>query len=134
MASGQWLGSRVGGQPSRRPLRGPRCLHPGHFTPSHWPLATAARSNDYLQMHLPNLDDVVDVERTNLTRVDPAAIDVGAVGAVEIFDGQHTVGEIDDGVLARAPHALRRLLVFEVDVDRFFVGPADEIEALVDGV
>src|SRR5439155_6136806 len=40
--------------------------------------------------------------------------------------------EGDQGVLPRAPDAVGRLLVLQVNVHRLLVGPADEVVALVD--
>src|SRR5262249_22659518 len=81
-----------------------------------------------------DLNSVVHRQRTLLAGVEARAIDVGAIGAVEVFDGQLVVLETDDGVLARAPDAVGRLLVFKVDVHRLFVGAANEVEALVNGI
>src|SRR5205085_338131 len=60
--------------------------------------------------------------------------DVGAVGAVQVFDGELVPLEADTGVLPRAPDAVGRLLVLQVDVDRLLVGPADEVVPVVDRV
>ena len=69
-----------------------------------------------------------------LAGVDARPVDEGAVGAVEVLDGQLAVLEADAGVLPRTPDAIRRLLVFQVDVHRLLVGPADEILPFVDRV
>src|SRR5205807_2644855 len=63
-------------------------------------------SNDDLQLHIADLDNIVDRERPLLSRVDTGAVDVGAIGAVEVLDGQDVVLKADAGVLARAPDAV----------------------------
>src|SRR5205085_526706 len=57
-------------------------------------------------------------------------IDEGAIGAVEIFNGENALGVVPMQycVLARAPDAIRRFLILQVDVDGFIVGPAHEVE------
>src|SRR5688500_10370091 len=83
-----------------------------------------ACSNDNLQLHVADLDDVVDLQRLPLAGVDPGPVEVGAVSAVEVLQPQLALLEGNHGVLPRAPDAIHRLLVFQVDVDRLLVGPA----------
>ncbi len=66
--------------------------------------------------------------------VDAGAVDVGAIGAIEIFDDQRAALKVDASVLARTPNAVGWLLVFEIDVDWLFVGTAKEVRPVVDGV
>src|SRR5262249_45883950 len=68
--------------------------------------------DDHLQLHRPNLNDVIGLQRHGLTRVDLGAIYEGAVGAVQIFYFDLAVFQRNQGVLPRGPDAIRRLLVF----------------------
>src|SRR3954468_4827608 len=95
--------------------------------------ARALSVRPHLHLDGADLDDVTDLERALLAGVDAGPVDEGAVGAVEVLDGQGAFLEADEGVLPGGPDAVRRLLVFEVDVHRLLVGPADEVVALVDG-
>src|SRR5262245_38386603 len=92
------------------------------------------RSDDDLELDIADLDDVIHLERLLLTRIDTVAVEVGAVGTVEVFEEEAVFLETDQGVLPRAPDTLGRFLILQVDVDWFLVGPADEVEPLVDRV
>ena len=52
-----------------------------------------------LHLHIADLDDVIDLERLLLTGIDAVAIEIGAVGTVEILQPQLTVFEADEGML-----------------------------------
>src|SRR5262249_5587976 len=105
---------------------------PASVLATDYGLRTPDRLHDHLQLHVPDLDDVVGAEGTLLTGVDAGAVDVGAVGAVEVLDGQGVTLEGDQAVLPRAPDAVGRRLVLEVDVRRLLVGAADEVVARED--
>ncbi len=82
-----------------------------------------------------DLDDISQEELVFLARMNAGPVDEGAVGTIEILERQHTLGIVpmQDGVLARAPNAVRRFLIFQVDIDRLFVGTADKVEIGIDG-
>src|SRR5262249_44798827 len=92
------------------------------------------RSDDDFELDIADLDDVIHLERLLLPRIDTVAVEVGAVGTVEVFEEEAVFLETDQGVLPRAPDTLGRFLILQVDVDRLLVGPADEVEPLVDRV
>ena len=53
----------------------------------------------HLQLHFANLNDVVGLEVLPLARHHAIAIDVRAVGAVEILNGENPLFAMNDGVL-----------------------------------
>src|SRR5580658_8798361 len=55
-----------------------------------------------LQVHIADLNNVVQQQLLLLTWIDASAVDIGAVGAVEVLDGQsgRRLVEMNDGVLA----------------------------------
>ena len=57
------------------------------------------------------------------------------LAAVKVLDRELPLGlvPVQYGVLARTPNPVRRFLVFQVDIDRFLVGAADEVEIRIDG-
>ena len=76
-----------------------------------------------------DLNNVVEIQLAFLAGVDTGPVDEGAVGTVQVLDGKDTLGvvPVHDGMLARAPHAIGRFLILQVDIDRFIIGPADRV-------
>ena len=62
-----------------------------------------------------------------LTGMDACAVEERAVGAVEVLDGQKAILKRNQGMLARRPDAVGRLLIFQVNIDRFVIGATDII-------
>src|SRR5262249_62192957 len=92
------------------------------------------RSDDDFELDIADLDDVIHLERLLLTRIDTVAVEVGAVGTVEVLEEEAVFLETDQGGLSRKPEAGGGLLGLQVDVDRLLVGPAHGNEPPVGGV
>src|SRR6516162_5858349 len=82
-----------------------------------------------------DLNAVVDRQLARLTGVYPVPVDIGSVRAIQVFqrDGAGRLVEVQQRMLPRTPDAIGRLLVFQVDVDRLFIGTADVVLAGIDG-
>src|SRR5438132_8281364 len=55
-------------------------------------LLVAPRSEAYLELHLADLDDVAILKPALLPRRDADPVDVGAIAAVQVLDGQFGLG------------------------------------------
>jgi hypothetical protein len=62
-------------------------------------LQARSRLNDHAHLHRADLNHVAGFERLFLAGIDPLAVDVGAVGAVQVFDMHLAVFENDHRVL-----------------------------------
>src|SRR5262249_51689973 len=87
---------------------------------------------EYAELNRSNLDDVVDSDCLSSSGGHARAIHKSAVEAIQIFDLQHAVLKMHDGVLATCPNAIRRLLIFQVNVDGRIVAAAQHIGAVVE--
>jgi len=87
-------------------------------------------SDDNLHLHVADLNDVIRRQRPLRPGINAATVDIGAVGTVwKILDLQIGALEADAGVLPRAPDSIGRLLIFQIDINRLVIGPADEVQA-----
>jgi hypothetical protein len=62
-------------------------------------------------LNRPDLNDIVDVEDALLTGIKSRSINESSIRAIQIFNNQNTLFAANQGVLARRPDAIRRLLI-----------------------
>ena len=67
--------------------------------------------NEDFHLNRPDLNDIVDIEDALLTGIKSRSIDERSIRAIQIFDNQNTLFAVNQGVLARRPDAIGRLLI-----------------------
>ena len=87
--------------------------------------------DNHTQLDVADLNDVRYLKLAFLARVYALAVDVSAVDAVQVLDFKTVRLEANAAMLSRAPDAIRRFLIFQIDVDGLVVGTADEIQPVV---